>query len=223
MGSRGLRPWLPITGQGRHSTIHTHAKFSHTTPCKHVSNILYCTGSPSNYALHYVSRIMALYWYECHSWHSISFCPTELQFSVMKLTHWSVCVCPSGRKGRPRHFTAWSPLPAFGSQTLTPQVQFIITTPREDTQNILYCTGSPSNYALCYVSHIMAVYWYECLSQCSILFCPTELWFSVVKLTNWSVSMCPSGSDMGHTDTDRRVSFAILHLALLDRIYYCFT
>ena len=94
----------------------------------------------------------------------------------------------------------------MGGTIIHTQVQFSDRRPLKDVQNILYCTRSPSNYALCYVSCIMAIYWYECHSQCSILFCPTELQFSVVKLTHWSVSVCPSGSDTGHTGTDCRVS-----------------
>ena len=69
------------------SIIHIHTQFSNTMPRKHMSNILYCTGSPSNYALHYVSHIMAVFWYECHSRCSILFCPTKLWFSLVKLTH----------------------------------------------------------------------------------------------------------------------------------------
>ena len=48
-------------------------------------------------------------------------------FHMYKLSLWCECLTPSGREERPRHFAAWSPLPAFGSQTLTPQVQFIYT------------------------------------------------------------------------------------------------
>ena len=59
-------------------------------------------------------------------------------FHMYKLSLWCECLTPSGREGRPCHFAAWSPLPAFGSHTLTPQVQFIYRRPREDTQNILY-------------------------------------------------------------------------------------
>ena len=39
-------------------------KFSHTTPCKHVSNILYSYDLSSNFALRFLTPIVIIFWYE---------------------------------------------------------------------------------------------------------------------------------------------------------------